>query len=103
MNQGVKLVLAITLTVTGCSTETPPSVSETAPEISTPNYETPEAAFAAAKAAVQNKDYVAFCDCWSAQGLTWLSGGMALAANMYRSFSDFGLLKSSPEMIKPDI
>jgi hypothetical protein len=84
------------LVLNGCGAKTdvtPSAAGQPAPGAAqnspgTQSFESPEATFQTARAAVARGDYQTFCDCWTDQGLGWLSGGMAMTINMFRLMSE---------------
>jgi len=62
-------------------------------------YETPEACFAGAKAAVSNKDPLAFCRCITPQSQDSLAGAMVVLGGMMRMMSDMAAM-GGPEAVE---
>ncbi len=84
-------VAAVVLSGCGAKTELAPQkpvVGNSARPQDLQAFESPEATFQTAKDALERGDYRAFCDCWTDEGLGWLTGGMAMTVNMFRLMSE---------------
>ena len=101
-------MFVVVLAIVGCNSETvPPSTSTQSesnpsnagdsPAGNAPSFQSPEATFEAAKAAVQQNDYVAFSECHTPAGWDQLAGGMVMLSRMVSGFSEKAAEGDSPE------